>query len=351
MTALKGKAIEAFVARRDPSIAAVLIYGPDNGLVRDRATRLAKTVVNDLNDPFNAIEFTDADLKAEPAKLVDEACALSFMGGERLIRVRSQGEGTSEALKLLVSALDGGSIAANGLTVVEAGDLAKSSAIRKLFEQSNKVVALPCYADAPQDVRALAQSVAADNGLRFSPEALDFACAQLGTGDRGISLSELEKLMLFVGPADGDGPEREISLDDASAVLNDPVNQAGDNIAHLASDGDMKGLSEALYRSSLAGVSSISILRVLQRQILRLSTAAGHMATGDSPQAAMKKLRPPVFFMEQKRFERQLVRWTENKLARASQLLLEAELAAKTTGAPQNEIVERAAFRLASLAR
>ena len=34
MTALKGRDIGAFVQSRDKKVAAVLIYGPDNGLVR-----------------------------------------------------------------------------------------------------------------------------------------------------------------------------------------------------------------------------------------------------------------------------------------------------------------------------
>ena len=44
---LQGKAIEGFIARPDPKIRAVLVYGPDAGLVRDRADTLARSVVAD----------------------------------------------------------------------------------------------------------------------------------------------------------------------------------------------------------------------------------------------------------------------------------------------------------------
>ena len=156
MTALKGRDIDAFLKRRDEKIAAVLIYGPDAGLVRERADKLAATVVSDFKDPFNYIEFADADLKGEPGRLADEAQALSFAGGARVIRVKGAGDATAKAAEPLLAGLDKGHLKSNALIVIEAGDLAKTSALRKAFEKAKTAAALPCYADGPADVRALA---------------------------------------------------------------------------------------------------------------------------------------------------------------------------------------------------
>ncbi|MEO0320841.1 MAG: DNA polymerase III subunit delta, partial [Pseudomonadota bacterium] len=92
MVALKGKAITGALARRDAAIAAFLVYGPDQGLVRERAKTLMAQVISDTTDPFNMLDLTDADIKADGARLTDEICALSFMGGERVIRLRAHGE-------------------------------------------------------------------------------------------------------------------------------------------------------------------------------------------------------------------------------------------------------------------
>ncbi|MEL7486395.1 MAG: DNA polymerase III subunit delta, partial [Pseudomonadota bacterium] len=119
MTALKGRAIEAFVERRERDVSAVLIYGPDAGLIRERADRLARAVVADFKDPFNFIELTDADVKAEPGRLADEAAALSFAGGERVVRLRTSGESAAKAAQALVDGLDGGYLAANALVVID----------------------------------------------------------------------------------------------------------------------------------------------------------------------------------------------------------------------------------------
>ena len=49
--------IAAFLQRPDPEIRAVLLYGPDEGLVRERAEILARTVCPDLQDPFRVADL------------------------------------------------------------------------------------------------------------------------------------------------------------------------------------------------------------------------------------------------------------------------------------------------------
>lgn len=349
MTSLKGKSIDAFVARRDPKIAAILVYGPDLGLVRERADAVARQVCADFKDPFNYLELTDAELKTDPARLCDEAAALSMMGGERVVRIRTNGEAAGAAARLVVEGLEDGHLKPAGIVLIEAGDLAKSSGLRKLFEGSTAAVALPCYADAPSDVRAIAEGAARAEELRFDGEALDLLVLLLGE-DRGVSRAEIDKLILFKGPKavrDGAGV---ITLDDVRAVLVDTVSDAAGDAAGAAADGAQARLARALHRSAVAGASPVGTVRALQREFIRLRAARGHMADGASMETAMARLRPPVFFMEKRAFEARLNRWSIAKLDAALDLLIEAELGAKSTGLPDEEIVERAALRIASLA-
>lgn len=349
MTALKGKAIDAFVARRDPKIAAVLVYGPDLGLVRERADKIARAVCPDFKDPFNYLELGEADLKGEPSRLADEAAALSMMGGERVVRLRTNGEAAAPAAKLLVEGLENGHLKPTGIVLIEAGDLAKSSGLRKLFEGARTVVALPCYADAPAEVRALAEAAARAEDLKFDADALDLLVTLLGE-DRGVSRSEIDKLILYKGPkAVREGPAT-ITLEDVRTMLVDTVSDAAGEAAGAAADGSQKELARALHRIAGAGASPIGTVRALQREFARLRTARGHMAEGASAESAMGKLRPPVFFMEQRAFAARLQRWTAPKIDAALDILLEAELGAKSTGLPDEEIVERAAMRIAALA-
>jgi len=350
VAALKGRAIKAFVADRDPSIAAVLVYGPDAGLARERATLIASRIVQDLKDPFNAIELSDTDLKDDPARLADEIAALSFAGGERVIRLRTGGEAAVKAVELLLEGLDSGHIKPNGVVIIEAGDLTPRSGLRKAFEKAKRGAALPCYADAPADTRAMAQEMARAEDLRFEDDALDLTAAILGD-DHALSRAELEKLMLYKGPKDLRNGPASISLEDVRASLVDSLGDAMDDTAGAAADGAPERLSQALHKAAAAGASPIGLLRALQRQFARLKSAQDFIEAGDSAASAMKKLRPPVFFAEQRAFENRLYKWRGAKLDKALRMLIDAELDAKTTGAPQREIVERAALALAVMGR
>src|SRR6516164_4406411 len=85
---LPASRIAAFLQRPDRTIRAVLLYGPDTGLVRERAETLARTVCPDLKDPFRVADLSGSTLAADPARLADEAAQMSLMGGRRVVRVR-----------------------------------------------------------------------------------------------------------------------------------------------------------------------------------------------------------------------------------------------------------------------
>src|SRR3979411_3438041 len=89
MVALRGKEIDAFLARPDPGRPIILLYGPDSGLVRERAEALLASAVHDPSDPFSLVRLDGDELSAEPSRLVEEAMTIPMFGGRRAIRVRA----------------------------------------------------------------------------------------------------------------------------------------------------------------------------------------------------------------------------------------------------------------------
>jgi DNA polymerase-3 subunit delta len=55
MVALRGKDVDSFLIRPDPGRPIILLYGPDTGLVRERADALMASAVDDPNDPFSLV--------------------------------------------------------------------------------------------------------------------------------------------------------------------------------------------------------------------------------------------------------------------------------------------------------
>jgi DNA polymerase-3 subunit delta len=83
MVALRGKDIDSFLARPDPARPIILLYGPDAGLVRERADALIASGVDDPNDPFSLVRLDGDDLATEPSRLVDEAMTVPLFGESR----------------------------------------------------------------------------------------------------------------------------------------------------------------------------------------------------------------------------------------------------------------------------
>ncbi|MCW5700670.1 MAG: DNA polymerase III subunit delta [Rhodospirillales bacterium] len=335
---IKPAQADKFLRGLDPKFRAVLLYGPNLGLVEERTRSLFKAAGADTADPFAVVELTMATLKADRTRLTDEAGAMSFSGGQRIIRIRD----ATDALGAIVGDwLDGKPDF--GLVVVEAGDLAKSSSLRKAFESAAIAAAVPCYADGARDLAQFVREVTRENGKRLSTEAADFLALHLSP-DRALSRRELEKLLLYVGA------ETDIGLDHVAACIEDNGASSLDALVYAACDGDMRGVDRAIERIFADGTPPVSIIRAAARHLQRLLRASALMEAGQSPEQAIGALRPPVFIMLRDRFRRQLSRWPTSRIAPALQLLTEAELACKSTGLPDAAICHRAFMKLAQAA-
>lgn len=326
---LTARQIDGFL--KQPSTSAVLIYGPDSGLVRERAGQLTRLVAGDVADPFRVAELTPAMLRDDPARLADEAQALSLTGGRRVIRLRD----ASDAVTALLDSLLAGPEPA-GFVIVEAGDLGPRSSLRQLFEGSARAAALPCYRDEGGSLVALVDSTLKNAGLTATPEARAFLLDSLG-GDRGVSRSELEKLLLYVG-----SPARQVTLGDVVACVGDSAASSLDDIAMAIGDGDPAAMERAIDRGLQDGNNPVGILRAVSRHFLRLHQAMGMLAGGGDVERAIRSLRPPVHFRLQDRFARQLRRWPAPALSAAIDRLVGAEIACKRTGAPAETLMRQA---------
>ena len=173
----------------------LLLYGPDQGLVHERADILARTVVDDLRDPFRVVELTGKTLKEDPARLADEANALSFGGGGRVIRLQDATDSLSALFKEFFA-----SSRIEALVIVEAGPLKAQSSLRKTFEGAKNAAVIACYEDEKADLRNIVKESLGKHNISVSPDALAVLIDCLGA-DRLMSRSELDKLALYIGGA------------------------------------------------------------------------------------------------------------------------------------------------------
>ncbi len=328
---------DAFARDPDAAVRAVLVYGPDDGLVRARADALTKAVAEDTNDPFRVAEVSAAALREEPSLIADEAAAIALTGGRRVVRMRDAPESAAGVLEFFLTDSPG-----DALVVVQAGALNARSKLRKLFEDAKNAAALACYADDERALDQVIRSTLKADGISVSTDAMDYLTANLGA-DRGLSVAELEKLAIYVGPGS------TVGLKDAAASVGDSSALSIDDVVFAAAGGNGLAADRALTRSYQEGVNPVTILRALGRHLMRLQLARAKIDGGAPVDAAMKALRPPVFFKLAGPFRQQLRVWSGSKIARALGLVLQAERDCKRTGAPAPELCGRAILQISRL--
>jgi len=251
-------AAEKFVAAPPEAIRAVLIYGPDGGLVRERAGRVIAAIVDDPHDPFRVSELRPADLRDDPARLSDEAGALSLTGGRRLVHIREATDATANNLADFLADPVG-----DALVLVEAGTLGPRSRLRGAFEKAELAAAVACYADDGRTLAPMIRATLSEANCHPSDDALAYLVANLG-GDRLVSRSELEKLCLYMGPDGG-----EVTLTDAATCVGDSATMTLDDISFAVGGGDLGGLPRLLDRAHHEGAAPVGVLRAVSRHFQR----------------------------------------------------------------------------------
>ncbi len=338
---IEARQVEAFLKKPDPRIRGVVIYGNDDGLIAERAAQLAKSVCEDLKDPFRVVDIAGDVLKNDPARLADEFGALSLMGGRRVIRVRPAGEESVAALENLVAATAG-----DALVVVEGGNLTPRSGLRTLAETEATLAAMPCYMDSAEALEGLVESSARAAGLGLEPDALDWIVERLG-GDRGQTRSEIDKLLLYKASDEN----KTLTLADAMAVLGDTAAIGVDDVIAATFDGDLVALDRALDRVFAEGGNAVQLVRSVQRHADQLHLVSGNAKGGNFEGAMFKARGLPRGGPIRQRFERHLRSWPLPRLTAALDRVLEAEILCKTTRMPDESIARRLCLALASSAR
>ncbi len=329
--------VERFLKAPNSKTPVVLIYGPDEGLVRERIDLLIKTVLDDPRDPFRSSDLAADQVKSNPALLVDEARALCLMGGRRVVRVRQAGDAVRVACKNLL-ALD----VIDALVVIEGGDLGGGSSLRKLIEQAPNAAALPCYRDEGRDLGSLVDRLLGERKLRVDAEAKAYLVDHLG-GDRGVTRAELDKLALYIGM---DGEDSTIGLDQVAEIVGDSAAVGLDDLAHATTLGDKVKVERCLNRLLGEGQAPVRLVRTMINHIARLRRLALLMERGESADRAMSQVRPPIHFRRKADVKSSLRRWSGASLGRAQAKLLEAEISCKTTGYPDVLLCREAVFAI-----
>jgi DNA polymerase III subunit delta len=339
LVALRGKEIDAFLARPDPGRPIILLYGPDAGLVRERADALLASAVDDPNDPFSLVRLDGDELSAEPSRLVDEALTVPLFGGRRAIRVRAGSRSFASGVDTLAD-----TPLKDCRIVIEAGDLRAEAPLRKACERAKTAVAIGCYPDTERDLAKLIDDELRAANLKIAAEARAALMALLG-GDRQASRNELKKLTLF---AHGQG---EVTLDHVMAVVADASELKLDPIVDAAFAGKPELVESEFAKAMVAGTYPGVIISSAQRQAAWLHKSSLAIAEGTPAASLLEGGFPRLHFSRKPMVEIALRNLSAARLVAIIDQLAAAALDMRKQTSLASVIAQRALLSIAVNAR
>lgn len=297
--------------RPDPSVRFYLFHGPDEAGSRALAERLLKG----LGAEKSAIP--GQDVKADPARLADEAGAISLFGGRRAIWIEPAGDeivGGAEALLELP--------ASENPVIAVAGSLRKTSTLLKLAEAHSRSLSHISYIPEGRDLERLVVDLAGDVGLRVSPD-IARRIADASAGNQAVVAQEFEKLALYLD-ASPQSP-RDLDPDTVDLLGADSAEADLMRLGDLALTGRMDALLDELARLPHGGSEPIPVLRALQRRLLMLAPLRARIERGESINGVMTAIGKSLFWKDKPIIQRLLSTWSSERLAEAASRVSQLE--------------------------
>lgn len=312
MKANKGQ-IERALDAPSPDIRLFLLHGPDEAGSQALAKRLERAMGPDAE----RIDLEQATLKADPARLADEAASISLFGGARWIRLMLSNDDAFPAIEGLLTAEQAGNP-----VVILGGALKSSAKIVKTALDHKAALAFASYPPEGRDADQLAIAIARDGGLRL-PADLARRIAELTGGDRTLMAIEIEKLCLYLDAA----PDRpaEATHEALDALAAEAAEEDIGALVNAVLGGDPPKLVKELQVLAQLGASEGSMLWALLRRAHLLAAIRAEFDRSGNLEDAVASAGKAIFWKDKPAVQRQARIWSAEGIARVIERLGEAE--------------------------
>jgi DNA polymerase III subunit delta len=334
MASKKAHEVDGFLRRPDMGYAVYLVYGPNAGLVNERAGLIARSAVPDPNDPFQLIRMDGDEIASDPLRLADEANTIGLFGGKRAIWLRAGSRNLAPAVQPLLAMPP-----QDAVVVVEAGDLQNKNPLRTAVEAGRAGMALPCFADEIRDVANLIDVTLREARLGIASDARE-ALLELLSGDRLLNRRELEKLATY---ASG---KSTVTLDDVEAVMADAKAAALDTVIDAVFLGQVDVLDRNLARLFAEGEDPGMTIGGALRHAMTLHRARIALDKGQNLETVERSAR--IFYKRKGAFQKQTSRWTAAGLEGVIGALREAQAQARRNGLMAETLASRVFLTIAA---
>lgn len=322
-----------FIGGGFKAYGAALVFGSDEGMVRETVENLAIAAAGTDPDPLNFVALDGETVAADPPRLADEMKAFSMFGGNRVVSVRGVAKLAPALIETVLA-----EPAADTFLILEAGDLkANAGSLRTFAEKSKTIATIACYQDTARNLATLIDEMLAANSLSMAREARQALVSALGA-DRGLSRAELDKLAIY---AHG---QQSISIDMVTDIVADAGRHDTSTLLDRTFAGDLAFIEGEANRLFAAGTNPSAVLTQAIGEVMLLRKIA---------RSSLEDMVRParIHFSRMPALERAAQRWTERRLAAVFPLLGEAMRQSRLSSRLADVVAIRALWAIARIAR
>ena len=322
----------SYFAKPDPSKTGILIYGNDAMRVALKRQQLIEALLgHGADEEMRLTRLAGADLRKDPALLLDAIKAVGFFPGARAVFVEEANENAAPAILNALEEWQSG----DAQIIVTAGALKPTSKLRKTFEGHANAYAAGIYDNPP--TRAEIEAALKDAGFDMPPTDVMAALADLAQAiDPGDFRQTLEKLSLYKWQ-----DPSPVTIEDILACAPTSTEAEVDDVLMVVAEARAQDIGPMMQKLVAQGANPVGLCIGAMRHFRAL-----HRAACDTSG------RPTIFGPNRDRMLAQSRKWGAVKLETALTVLTDTDLQLRSAGqhAPGMALVERAFIRLAMLA-
>ncbi len=295
-----------------------LFYGENFGKSSDVSKKLIQNIIRN-DGSFNTVLNFDQNHIESNSDLLNHNILSGDLFGDKKIIVFNIAETSSfkkifkyELLKKIESVK----------IIVKCFELDKRNYLRSLFEKEEKLIVIPCYEDTIFEKVYILDKVLDEEKLQLTQEQR-VLLTETSYKDRNIFKQNIEKALLFKKNA------KEMTTEDLNSMINsDNLYELSKFVLKVFSKGNFN--LEIEFENILKqGINEVTILNRISYHVQRLLITKHRSHNDLNIKAAIKKLKPPVFFKEEDQIICQIKKWSLSSLENIVIELLKLESSIK----------------------
>ncbi len=298
------------------SFSSILIYGPDQGLVKERAKTAIESISNKFENSVNISNLSIDDIKDSNNLLIDSVLQANLLAKKNIVRIKMANDSLTNILK---SFLESTKPNQGGFVLLESQNLNPNSSLRKLFENDKSSPIISCYQDTKDTIINTINSTTKELSINMDKQSMDYLSTRLGN-DREITKQEINKLALYTNFS-----KEPITFDKVLECIGDHsinnINKLCDQIGNL----DILNAISTLETLLSEGGREITIIRSMLLHFQKLL----YIKLSDNQAKEIQNLKPPIHFLRLNNFKKQLEHWNVENIISALNLINNLEIKSK----------------------